>query len=1184
MSNKIQRYLQGNFDYEGGSLIFSCTKIEVGVSVHQDLSGSFFVEEKNGKEFSGVVYSSQSCMECLNHEISGTKVEISYRTAIRDRVGGDILKGEFYIITDVGEYLIPYEIHINYENIESSIGAIKNLFHFANLAKCNWPEAVSLFCEKNFKNILSGNDRRYRPVYNGLIHSGNPGHNLEEFLVCIHKKQVIEYQAEKEEICLVNPDRSKVQKVHIRYTGWGYIRLRVRTDVPFILLERTNLTENDFVVDDCEYPFFIDDSLLHEGNNYGNIVFEHAYGKITVKLNVVCKTKEHNLNRVQQQQKLIYRITRTFLDFQLRRLSMAKCILQLKESIQFMKELSMQNVEMALMEAHLLITQGNYNEAKWILDHGIDNIDELDDVNYCYYLYLTVLYSADEYYAMETADQVRSIYEKNVTNWRIAWIYMNLSPELNKSPTAKWTFGISQLEKGCNSPVVYIDLLKELNRMPALLGHLEPVRLRLVYYGARNGCLSSELCHQIVSLAGKTKQYQPLLLRTLKLIYEKRPDDDTLQAICILLMKGERLDEEAHSYYAMGVEYQLSITRLYECYILSTDLQKEEEIPKNVLMYFSYECSLPAGFTAYIYAYMHKNRERYSDLYDVYYPQIARFVVKELHAEKINADLAYLFEEFLLKEMFTPDNAKMFARMMFVNCVTVEEDDIKSVIVLDERLKEEKIYPVINHRAYVMLYGNEYTILLEDTDGKRYGSLKTYQLEKFFSPRKYLQLVAPYAKDNLSFALFVCGGFQDHFTVTGETVEQFRYLEQTEDLDDEYRYNIRMSLIRYYFEQDDLKELNELLKRTDERQVPVKYRAEFVHLLSIYGFTKKAYELILCFGVEHMNPKTVVKVCSAMIEQMEDCQDENLVRTIYSAFERGKYNDTVLLYLVKYYKGTVKIMRNIWMAASNFDIDTYPLCERILSQIVETGAFIGEEDQIFKTYAAASPNTKIMTGYLAYVCFEYLIFDRVSKSYIFEQIQQFYQQGEEIPELCKIAYLQFYSEQVDHLTFEQKQICQKWISFLYHEKRIVFPFFAEYRQISADAEAISHSLYVSYKGNPESRVVIHYMISRDDSEEKGYSRETMTNMFGGIFVKEFVLFFGESLQYYITEEYENNEQLTESGTLQNSDALPEETGSRFTMVNDIAMATTLKDYAAARELMEEYTEMEYMAKSLFSLQ
>ena len=46
------------------------------------------------------------------------------------------------------------------------------------------------------------------------------------------------------------------------------------------------------------------------------------------------------------------------------------------------------------------------------------------------------------------------------------------------------------------------------------------------------------------------------------------------------------------------------------------------------------------------------------------------------------------------------------------------------------------------------------------------------------------------------------------------------------------------------------------------------------------------------------------------------------------------------------------------------------------------------------------------------------------------------------------------------------------------------------------------------------------MIQDEGSPEKEYSTEEMRDMFAGICIKEFVVFFGERLQYYITEESE----------------------------------------------------------------
>ena len=60
--------------------------------------------------------------------------------------------------------------------------------------------------------------------------------------------------------------------------------------------------------------------------------------------------------------------------------------------------------------------------------------------------------------------------------------------------------------------------------------------------------------------------------------------------------------------------------------------------------------------------------------------------------------------------------------------------------------------------------------------------------------------------------------------------------------------------------------------------------------------------------------------------------------------------------------------------------------------------------------------------------------------------------------------------------------------------------------------------------------------------------------------------------------------MTESGTIQKSDALSDTLQDRYSMINDVAIADTLKDYSAAMHLIEEYEQKKYMTESLFSPQ
>ena len=90
-------------------------------------------------------------------------------------------------------------------------------------------------------------------------------------------------------------------------------------------------------------------------------------------------------------------------------------------------------------------------------------------------------------------------------------------------------------------------------------------------------------------------------------------------------------------------------------------------------------------------------------------------------------------------------------------------------------------------------------------------------------------------------------------------------------------------------------------------------------------------------------------------------------------------------------------------------------------------------------------------------------------------------------------------------------------------------------------------------------------------------------MFHGIFVKQFILFFGERLQYYITEKDGEKEQLTESGTLSRNETDAVQKEGRFNILNDISTGRTLHDYSTMERLLEEYFLQEQMVKEIFQL-
>ena len=173
MQESVKRILEGNFDYENGSLDFSCTKLELFLPKGSVYEGSFHITATSNSYTKGYITTSDARMECLMPEFVGNDVEIPFCFHGENMEEGDVLKGTFSIVSNQGEYYLPFVVSIEYMVLSSSVGNVKNLFHFANLAKSNWREAVNLFYSPDFPRVFVGSDAQLYDCYRALCREMN---------------------------------------------------------------------------------------------------------------------------------------------------------------------------------------------------------------------------------------------------------------------------------------------------------------------------------------------------------------------------------------------------------------------------------------------------------------------------------------------------------------------------------------------------------------------------------------------------------------------------------------------------------------------------------------------------------------------------------------------------------------------------------------------------------------------------------------------------------------------------------------------------------------------------------------------------------------------------------------------------------------------------------------------------
>lgn len=1188
MRKTVENILNGKFSYEKGAIDLSVSRIELALSPEDEYAGSFNIKGVTKEPAEGSVYCNDFRMRVVTGTFSGSSSDIYYSFNAKGLEEGDVVRGDIVIISNQGEYYLPYVVTIQKNAIDSSLGNIKNLFHFTNLAKSNWDEAVKLFYSDNFLEIFSGNDYRYKKIYIGLSHYYGNEQNVEEFLLSINKKQPVEFIPERESIMIDAPDYEIEEYINITRNGWGYTSINVEVDADFLTVSKAQITDVDFLGNYLSFPVTIDPQKLHGGMNFGRIRFTSYSSSFEVKV-VVSNPVAHKLElsrHIEYRNEKIEMLT-YYEAFRTHKINVDTWLTETGHIVDRMQQLDDRALLPKLFKAQLLITEERYNEAKWILDqaeHEFSINSDYPRALWAYYLYLTTLYRREEDYIDDIADEVANIYAMDSSDWRVGWLLLYLAEEYAVSPSKRWIFIIEQLEKGCISPMFFVEAINMLATNPGLLNRLTETELRIVRYALNKELLTDDLNSQFVYLAARERRYSDRVFYMLKKCYELKPSLETATVICEHLILGNRLDEEAHNWYLFAINSELRITKLYEYFMESIDLNKDYEIPKMVYLYFSYESNLSWESAAYLYSRVLSDRDELPDIFDSYKEQIQSFAIREILAGHMNKDMASIYRYVLADTILTSDMAKTLSKLLFTHRICVDNKNLTKVCVYQMRECVETLYPIVNGIAYIPLYNKDFTILFEDGFTNRYSSSIDYDLEMLMVPGKLATMLLPLVTDNLEFDVYACECSSELISITDETKERFANILNAPQIDDDYKSDIQRKLLEYYYDNDQIRELDAILEALEPSTLKQHDRIPAIKYMILRGMYDRAFEWVSEYGVERSDERDLVKLCSKLISRLEYAYDEQLMKLAVYVFFNGKYDEVVLKYLVDNYKGMTKDMRKLFKTAQNFDVDVYSLSERMLLQMLYTGYFISERMDIYKKYVQGGAGSLIQSAFLTQCAFDYFVREHVMEPVVFEELTKLEVRGEELITVCKLAYLKYYSDNMADIKDVQKGIISKYLEELISQG-IYMSFYKNFlEEYYHGVDKFSDKTIIEYKTDPGKKVYIHYIIEGDEDVPVEYITEEMQDMYCGVHAKAFILFFGENLLYYITESSDGEETLTESANIQKSDISREIKNSRFNEVNDIVIAKTLQDYDAVDNLLYAYKKHAYVVKNMFTLQ
>lgn len=1183
MKEKIEQLAKGNFRYELPKLLLSMETIDLTIETGSTYQGSFLIKNSEGSRMKGVLYSSSRLLHLETERFIGEELNLRFYYIADYLNAGDEFDEEINLVTDCGEVTIPVHITIEAPYCDTSIGKVKDLYQFANLAQTDWTEAKQVFKSEKFEKVIQYYDKQNLLLYQSLVKGSSISQSMDEFLIAVHKKTPITISVDKTVLEYEAGPYNFMDRIVLTKEGWGYGEIRISTGASFLELERKIIWTDNFSNGQCEVNFIVKTEGMKEGLHEDVIVIETITQRLEIPIKVHCsRNKKLNLQKYKKIKHLKYGLMKNYLDFRFNHISASKYASIAGNLISNLIHQDTEKAIYSLYQLHLQLITGKDATAKafvFALEEKYDDLKTSDEAGYALLLYLKTLQKKSENDILEAYAQVKEIYKRNTDSDWVFWCLLYLDPAYENNHGKKYQDIKQQYENGGRTPLLYYEACALLFEDPSLLRTLNSFEQQLMAFLIRQNMMTKEVAQIISYLIGKEKVYSQLNLWILAKIYEKFKLKEALQGILSLLIRGHIRNSRYHMFFEEGIAQQLRLTELPEYYVYTLDENQYVPLHPSIITYFNFTNHLPDRKKAFYYCCLLENAKSNEELIDLHQEEVLGFIRQQLQNGAESQHLAVLCDAFLTEEAISQEMASQLCNISFAYVLECNNKKIRSVEVYHKELMTQEIVSITDGKALIHLMTDNAQIILVDKNDQRFYVTVGYSLRKLCYLEKFYGKMQELIQVNPRLLLYLADKVEYYQKFDEQAVELRKTIALLPDLTREYRKDFIQTLIHYYYDNFEGEILESYLMQIDLHMIERNGRAKLIEYMIIRDLYSVALKAMEDLGYEGVDVKRLLKLCQRLISYADGipAEDKMLTDISHYVFLHGKYDIPVLEYLIRYFNGTTGQMYGIWKTAKENNLDTSDLEERLLGQMLFAESYMCDAKAVFLSYNHRGCNRKLIRAFLSYISYKYLIFERDLEAEFFEVIRQELSYGDN--EVALLALLKFYSD--------LEQLSDSEINFIdYHlnqleQKGILLPFFQKFKKNMRIPQSMYDKYYIEYRTNPRNMVTIHYLLE-DGQEQREFEKEEMRNCYYGIFAKEFILFNNEELQYYITERKEDgSEIITESSTIRICPEAQQYEENNYSRLNLAIEALDMRDEITLDELLQAYVRLDYDIDMMF---
>lgn len=1185
MKAKIERYARGEFGVNAPKVSISREFIQLKIEAGTIYQDAIHIDTDNDCSIKGIVYDDNYIIDFDTHSFIGKKNTINYTFDATKREIGYNLSGHIYIITDGGEYTIPYSVEVVTPFLNASTGHIDDMSQFVMLAEKDWNEAIRLYESEEFRRTFLSKQVAYQKVYESLSMSLSANQALEEFLVYIHKKRGVNLGVYHNEFKYDMPKMKESHELTISKNTWGYIYTEIRSDCKFIEIPKRYISMEDFTGNEYKLTYYINPEYVENDNYKGHIFIENTYQDMEVTISIrkpvleefIPAKKVNDRHAIKTNQ---VRLIDSYLDFCVGRIRLEEYLdksrFALNNLIQYVPHSHM--YRLGLMHMNILAGDTEVFRQEMVrIDADGSKIIEGNREN-SYYNYLKACMTKEP----EAIDKAAKIIRANANNQEDKlfsfWLLMHLDSEYSEDKLVLYK-RIEQLyAEGLRSPIMYYEVCNIYNNEPLVLRQIDDLAIAAIRWGLRQNFVSDEIKEIFVKLSGKVRHFSYPILAILREIYEDKKDKDCLFAICSLLIKDNKLENKYNPYFKKAIEENLKIISINEAYIRSLDFTSYGIILHQALLYLNYKNTLNEEELAYVYANVVTNKSVYRNIYQEYTYNIEAFMEEQILKGNMSDDLSVIYAEFLNPKTIKSQYAAKLVNIIFKRKLTCNNELIKMVVVTHKELAKEEMVPLVNGVAYIDIINDSAAVALVDVKGNRYVSTIPYRLEKLVEEELYIKNCERYAPDDYRLLLYNFSRLIKANQLDSEAVNNYRQVLETPEFNYDTVQTALLGIVHYYYDNFDKDILAKYMHRVDLNNLDYKNGKDITTYFVACEMYANAYEAVKLFGYNNLPDEYIIKLVE-VLSAVDNLKGSELITSmcIY-LYRKGYKSDNIMEWLISYYKSSTKELSDIWDKTRSNKPEVREFEENVLAQIMFSDKATDRQYSIFKHYYEGKKRGMVIKAFLKLTAYNYFINDAQVPDEMFECLYEEILEKNIRDDISIIAVLYYFSRQgIDEK--QQEFVAAKVREFI--DRGTILPFFKAFKYIVSLPKDLDIKTYLIYKGEASKAVYVSYNLESGSSSDSRPTTKKLQEVLPGLYIEEFVVFHGENLVYTIDTEAKGRAQVIENTV--HIDMHTDQINNRFDAINNMLIRQEMKDDKGLLDSMDMYLRNVHLFESNMKL-